>query len=309
MDTTINILAYGSIVFSLFAAYLQINKLWSRKHIASVAESVSIPGRLVESIPLFFFGIYFVSKGDLVGIADNTIWMASAIIGILVGSGFWVKGNRGTGFWRLAIRSVKQERKETTWLFKQIIRTDANGELLDVLKNIAAVDGDIDQREIHLIEQFSEYSNVALFWDDVNLESGAHERIIKAKRSLDRYLAKSPSESQVRYLQDFLQILIDCDDQYSPEKNIAFNEIREVVGQYCNGGESALIHEVLISPDGDEQDEAIRLILKPDSLSSVAGGRAYSVGQYFTHDYAEVVCSEYRALGFFTVTVLTKRLS
>ena len=49
------------------------------------------------------------------------------------------------------------------------------------------VEGDIDQREIHLIEQFSEYSNVELFWNDVNLESGEHERIIKAKRSLDRY--------------------------------------------------------------------------------------------------------------------------
>ena len=57
LEKVVNVLAYGSLFFAASAAYLQLNKLWARKHIAEVAESISIPGILVESIPLFFFGL------------------------------------------------------------------------------------------------------------------------------------------------------------------------------------------------------------------------------------------------------------
>jgi hypothetical protein len=71
LEKIINLLAYGSLLFAAAAAYLQLNKLWTRKHLAEVAESISIPGILVESIPLFFFGLYFLFKGELLDVLQK----------------------------------------------------------------------------------------------------------------------------------------------------------------------------------------------------------------------------------------------
>ena len=114
LESIINTLAYGSLLFAAAAAYLQLNKLWARKHVAEVAESISIPGILVESIPLFFFGLYFLFKGELLGIIDSIIWLTSAILVTMIGAGFWVKGQRRMGFWRLMINSMSRERAEIT---------------------------------------------------------------------------------------------------------------------------------------------------------------------------------------------------
>ena len=47
----IHILAYGVIGFSVVEVYLTLNKLWSRKHIKEVADSISISARTVGMIP------------------------------------------------------------------------------------------------------------------------------------------------------------------------------------------------------------------------------------------------------------------
>lgn len=79
LDTIINALAYGSLLFAATAAYLQLNKLWSRKHIEEVADSVSIPGILVESIPVFFFGLHCINKGEIPRTIDSLIRLISAV--------------------------------------------------------------------------------------------------------------------------------------------------------------------------------------------------------------------------------------
>ena len=43
----VSILAYGAIVFSIVEIYLTLNKLWSRKHIQEVADSISISARVI----------------------------------------------------------------------------------------------------------------------------------------------------------------------------------------------------------------------------------------------------------------------
>ncbi len=56
----ISIMAYASLGFSFAAAYLKINKIWIRKHIAEVANSVSILGNVFDIIPLTFFSLNFL---------------------------------------------------------------------------------------------------------------------------------------------------------------------------------------------------------------------------------------------------------
>ena len=60
---------------------------------------------------------------------------------------------------------------------------------------------------------------------------------------------------------------------------------------------------VVIAPQDEQQDEAIRLMLKNVELHAYAGGKGYTVGSFFSSDYAEIICAEYRSLGFFTVVM------
>ena len=105
-------LAYGSLLIGGVAAYLHLNKLWSRKHIQEVADSISISGTLLEAVPTLIFGVYFLTRSDPVGVVDSLIWLTAACGFILIGSGFWVKGKRKEGFFRLVWRSLRSERGE-----------------------------------------------------------------------------------------------------------------------------------------------------------------------------------------------------
>ncbi|MEH6589117.1 MAG: hypothetical protein V7746_02610 [Halioglobus sp.] len=303
LESIIDTLAYGSILFTAVAAYLQLNKLWSRKHIASVAESVSIAGILVESIPLFFFGVYYLRKGEIIGIADSAIWLISAVLFALIGSGYWVRGRRSVSLWKLALNSIRKEGKELSVLAKEIIHPSSANEMLDVLIHIAAVDGEVAEREKQIIEEFAGHADLDVDWTRVDETLSASGRIIEARRVLDRYLDHTPPETQVSYLMDFIQILIDSDDHAAPEEVLAFDEIKGQIKQYLSQEGAEPHYEVLLSPDGDEQDKAISLMLKNVDRHSSAGGRGYTVGQYFTRSYADVVCAEYRVLGFFSVVV------
>ena len=51
----------------------------------------------------------------------------------------------------------------------------------------------------------------------------------------------------------------------------------------------------------ESHPEAIKLLLANVEPQSYAGGKGYTAGRYFSRSYAEIICSEYRALGFFTV--------
>ena len=55
-----------------------------------MAESASIPGILIESVPLSVFGLYFLEKGELLDIIDSVIWLISACLVTMIGAGFLV---------------------------------------------------------------------------------------------------------------------------------------------------------------------------------------------------------------------------
>ena len=61
LEQLVNWLAYGSLLVGATAAYLHLNKLWSRKHIQEVADSISISGTLLEAVPILIFGFYFLN--------------------------------------------------------------------------------------------------------------------------------------------------------------------------------------------------------------------------------------------------------
>ena len=303
LESIINVLAYGSLLFAAGAAYLQLNKLWSRKHLPEVAESISIPGILVESIPLFFFGLYFLSKGEMLGIIDSIIWLTSAILVTMIGAGFWVKGQRKQGLWRLALKSIARERKEVTALARTLINPASTEQLVRVLTSLAAVDGVVDPREKALVSSFADEWNIDIDWNAVSVSDSSNSLILDTREALLDYLDTTPPKTQVTQLLDVLKLLVDADENCSPEEELAFNEMTGHINRYLSDDALTAGFTVVIAPQHEEQDEAIRLMLEEVEPHTYAGGRGYTVGQYFSRNYAEIICQEYRALGFFTVVM------
>ena len=303
LETIINTLAYGSLLFAAAAAYLQLNKLWARKHLAEVAESISIPGILVESIPLFFFGLYFLFKGEVLGIIDSIIWLTSAVLVTMIGSGFWVKGQRGMGFLRLMMRSMARERAEIGQLARAFISPSSAPQLIKVLTSMAVVDGEIDRRERKLVQTFADEWNLTIDWDELSPDVSSGGRIVEVQTAVIEYLDTSPPQSQAAHLLEVLQLLIDADENCSIEEQTAFDEISGSISQYVEDETVIKGFTVVIAPQDDQQDEAIRLMLANVESHTYAGGKGYTIGSYFSRNYAEIICTEYRALGFFTVVM------
>lgn len=307
LETIINFFAYGSLLFAASAAYLQLNKLWARKHVAEVAESISIPGILVESIPLFFFGIYFLYKGELLGIIDSVIWLISAVLVTMIGAGFWVKGQRRKGLWQLMMSSMKRERNEMANLAKQVFHPASAPQLIEVLTRMAAVDGDIDQREIDLVQPFADEWNLSIDWASLAVSSSNESRIIEVQKALMAYLDTGPQNKQVAHLLDVLHVLVDADNTRSEEEQLAFTEVKGQIGNYLTNDPAAAAFSVVVAPQDAKQDDAIRLLLSDVEPHTYAGGKGYTVGHYFSREYAEIICTNYRALGFFTMVTDEKQ--
>ncbi len=84
------VMAYGSLGFTVIAAYLKINKIWTRKHNAEVADSVSVIGNVIYIVPLSFFALNYLFASLWQGFIDSLIWITIGVVYILIGSRLWV---------------------------------------------------------------------------------------------------------------------------------------------------------------------------------------------------------------------------
>ncbi|MDH4071931.1 MAG: hypothetical protein OEV41_02365, partial [Gammaproteobacteria bacterium] len=120
--SVISAMAYASLGFSFTAAYLKINKIWKRKHIAEVASSVSIVGNVVDIIPLTFFALNFMLVAQWQGLIDSVLWIFAGIVTVLIGSGLWVEEHRHKPFWTRIRAALKLEKTEVGHLAASFFR-------------------------------------------------------------------------------------------------------------------------------------------------------------------------------------------
>lgn len=306
LENMINYMAYGSLIFTAVAAYLQLNKLWVRKHLPDVADSISLTGIAVESIPLFFFGLYFLSKQEWVGIIDSVVWLISCVLFVMIGSGFWVKERRGQNFLSRMMASLRRERSEVSRLAMHIFSDTTAPELAGVLSAMAMVDGKLDDKELNLLKPFLKQWGLKVSdVTDYSSEGDSNNvRLIKVSKAMEAYINTSPSTEQVAHLQDLLLLLINIDDKVTREEKMAFDELSGVIQDYIGSdAEAAAQHSVIIAPQNEQQGEAVKVLLNQVQPQSYAGGDAFLVGAFHTAEYADIICKEYRALGFFTVVL------
>jgi len=301
IEEIVSFLAYGSIMLGAASAYLSLNKLWSRKHIPDVAASISIPGTVLELIPTFFFGLYYFMHAEPVGVIDSIIWIIVALIYILIGSGFWVHGQRGTGLFHLVWRSVRSEGGELGNLAQSFLHPGSSRPLVELLQRLAEVDGEVSDKEAELVNDVAAQMNVNVSIVPHKVTDSRVKRLLNIRDALQRYLVTSPPVENVEKLEYLMQRPNIADGHEHEDEKHAFDELHGSIRNYLDGGDETPSFRVLIAPQSESQITRIATLLSDAPLRRESGGRGVTAGEFHTREYADTVCGEYRELGFFCV--------
>ena len=302
----ISIMAYAALGFSIAAAYLKINKIWKRKHIEEVASSVSITGNVFDVIPKAFFALNYIFIAQWQGLIDAMLWMSAGVISILIGSGLWVQTNRGKSFWTRLKESLKLEKSEVGHLATTFFRPSAAEIILEILARFAYIDRNFVARERELIQTFADRWHLDINWEEHRQLAGLEQSVsfVKTRDTVARYLKTSPPAEQVAQLIDVLHVLVKIDDDVSNEEELILEEVHKFMLAYISDSDVQANYTVIIAPQNRNQDSAVATLLPDVRKIEVAGGSGYLVGSFYSQDYAEVVCDQYRSLGFFTIDLV-----
>jgi len=292
-----------SVVIAAISNYLIINKLWSRRMKRDVAESISISAALLGLATGLPFLIEFVFVDQNWAAAGKAgIGILTGLVFVLVGAGLWVTEFRGRTFLQLFTRALNLERKESGNLLKSLVQPAGADRLIRVFEAMASVDRHVDAREIEMIREFAKHWHL----DPPKLTEGAVEHdgdVIGLRRSVEDYLKVSPPADQASELLDVLRIFVMADGAVSPEEELVLEEITGMIAGYVSAGGGQGAHEVIIVPQNDKQMDAVLALFPGISAKTMRGGTVYSVGRFFSPQYADVVCDKYIALGLFTARV------
>ena len=217
--TFVEFLVAIGIVVTLVTNYLIINKLWKRRMVREVTESVSIAAALLglfNGIP--FLIMFLLINPNPAAATKTTIGIITAVVFVLIGSGLWVAEFRKRGFRSLFLRALRLERKESADLLKRLVQPKGAAQILRVLHQLSSVDGDIDEREANIIRHF------AREWRLEAPEAGAHGTpadLITLRKSIADYLNLNPPAQQVGDLRDVLQALVESDSRVTWQESVA----------------------------------------------------------------------------------------
>ena len=295
----ISIMAYASLGFSFAAAYLKINKVWKRKHIDEVANSVSIMGNVFDIIPLTFFSLNFL-------FIDSVLWIFAGVVSLLIGSGLWLQSNRGKSFWTRLKESLILEKSEVGHLATTFFRPSAAEIILEILARFAYIDQDLVAREQELIQSFADTWHLDINWEELRQLAELEQPVgfVKTRDTVARYLKTSPPAEQVAQLIDVLHALVKIDENVSNPEELILEEVHKFMLGYIDDSDVQANYTVIIAPQNQKQDAAIATLLPDVQKIEVAGGSGYLVGSFYSQDYADVICDQYRALGFFTIDLM-----
>ena len=298
-------LAIFGLIVSTVVSYLRVNKIWVRKHIRDVSESVSVAAALLSLFTTLPFLIkYSWLDPDPLVAANFGISLAVMIVYLLIGIGFFVHDDQQRSFWTRIWHSLRDERRELTNLVSFVARPRESKTILTLLEMVALVDRKLDPREEEMI------ANVARPWGihrsqltDALARRGS-ATISDVRNGFADYLAMAPSSRQVTQVYDLIRFLIEVDTSTTREETLIREEIEKMVAVYIDASDQPQrVYEVLLVPQNDAQQQAISSLLAGPELLPRAGGVAYVAGMFYSERFANEVCRHYREHGHFCAAV------
>jgi len=306
-DRVITGAALLGLAVSIVIAYLKVNKLWARRHIKEVAESISVAAALLSLLTTVPFMIKFlIIDQDYVAAGKFVLSLAVFVVFFLVGIGLWVKRDEKLGIWKMLRRALATERGELTYLVHSFARPREAPAILRILRLVSMVDKNLDEREKEMLE------SVALPWgihpDDLaaeNNETGSD--IATVQKAFAEYLAMKPPSNQVEKVLDLVKFMVHADRKVTREEHLILAEVGGAVSAYLTDSSQAPdVYEVLLVPQNDAQLEKMQAEVTDASLHERAGGKAVVAGSYFSEPFARAICVRFRQKHFFcTVERLT----
>lgn len=315
----IEFLSTIALAFTALQVYLQINKIWKRKHEREVANSQSIAGMFLLAMNSLLSVMYFtvhnattnpnnkkewILDPDWNSIADTSFYLFQAFVFGLIATGIFIKGENKESLWKLIKKSLRLERKEADYLIKKFFKPNNADTIINILHQLAMIDGVLDPKEQELIEAFAKEWNIDYSVEKLNTErhESAEHNFMRLRKSVEDYLRSEPPKEQAAQLRDMMNALINADDQVSPEEELIASELIGLITSFISGdGDAPQLYDVLIVPQKMDHHEFIKSLAPDAQQYDISGGVAYSMGSYYSQKYAEMICTQYREVNLFTI--------
>lgn len=300
----INLFVQISIGITVIFIYLQINKIWKRKHEQEVADSQSLTGLFIYIMNCILWVIYymFVEK-DSKSVMDTSVYIFQGSLLFMIGTGIFVKRQRKEGIWILIRRALKLERKEADYLLKKWFKPQNAEAILHILHQIAMIDEEFDPKEQDIIQIFAKEWNIDYDWEKLEKERRASKdnSYMRLRRSLEDYLFRQPPDEQVAQLKDMITTMIEADERVSEEEALISSELLPMIENHLKSDKMVKEFKVLIVPQNPNQEAGIMALIPHAEKINTSGGEAFAIGNYYSHKYAEMMCEQYRNMQFFTI--------
>ena len=304
----ITILVGSALIIAIFQAYLKVNKIWKRKKIEEVANSISIVASLLGfAVLLPFLLNSLINTNDYPAAGKSLIGLVLAALWSLISVGYFVESNRGKGLFRLIIDALSLEKKEHTDLIYSILRPTDKQKIIQILIKLSAIDGEVAAEEIKLIKEFADKWRI----DIPNLQPGKPEEVtnlVDLKDLVQSYLDEKPDVEVAKGLRDMITLMSEADHKVTLEEAMAVAEFSGMIGNYVNAEKDRKVDmfEVNIVPQGEKQLRAIKELLPKLNSVHDRGGEVFKIGDFFSEEYSDAVCEKYINLGLYSNSVRIK---
>ena len=308
----IKVMIYVSVAFMAIEIYLTLNKLWKRKHERVVAESISISAKFFSLFPIFVFTTDFVIKSlasnnpesYLPNILSNLMLIFFIGVQIAIGAGIWVAEQRHVSFWTLLKEALRLEKEEVGDLANSLFHPHSAAKILKVISMVAVADGHLDEKEKSFIKSFADSWGLHVDFNALEKEARPDVNLDSVRQSMVDFLGESPPKELAMQLVDVLNLLVKIDGNVSSKEEMMLEELTGLVNRYVNDGDKSHMLYVAVVPQSPDQEKSILNLIPKLVKKPIAGGYAFVTGPFFSEKYAQIICEEYRAFQFFSVTVM-----
>ena len=308
LNKVIAFLVTSALFISIFQFYLKLNKVWKRRTIAEVANSISIVAALLGftvGFP-FLLNSLFIS-GDYPAAGKSVLGLGMAVMMTLISMGYFVEENKGKNFFRLLFDALGAEKNESTDLLSAMLRPQGATKIIEILTQLAAIDEEVAQEEVDLINDFASKWRINI----PEIKVGAPGKItnlVELKALVQSYLDEKPDVEVAQNLVDLINMMAEADDEVTDEEAMAVGEFTGMIGHYVSQekGGSIDAFEVVIVPQNENQSNAVKELIPNIESVKKQGGEIFIVGTFYSEDYAEAVCGKYISLGLFTNSIKVK---
>ena len=308
LNKIIAFLVTSALFISIFQFYLKLNKVWKRRGIKEVASSISIVAALLGfavGFP-FLLNSLFIS-GDYPAAGKSVLGLGMAVMMTLISMGYFVDENREKGFIRLLLDALGAEKSESTDLLSAMLRPHGANKIIEILTQLAAIDDDVAQEEVDLINEFAERWRINI----PDIKVGKPEKVtnlLELKDLVQSYLDEKPDVEVAQNLVDLINMMAEADDEVTDEEAMAVGEFTGMIAHYVSQEEGGSIDafEVVIVPQNEEQSDAVKELIPNINSVKKQGGEIFIVGTFYSEDYASAICGKYISLGLFTNSIKVK---